>query len=494
MTPKHWSLAQWVDDQGLSRAAGPTVRVALLLGFGVTLGIWLFTGYFFTRRVADVETRSAAINTRYVHAQELLSTARAQILLGSVYIRDALLDPDPSTAQDYRRRLDETCDAADRALNEYVPVLDLDAERTRVEGLRREIADFRSTMVRVLATDSHQWPQDARYLIRSQVVPKRELVIRVSEEVQALNRSAFVHEQADVADIYGAAQRRMWETLGVGLAASFGVGLLAVMYAGGLEDRLRKQRARDVQNTRDLQQLSAKLITAQEEERRSIARELHDEVGQVLTAIKVDLAIAQRTIDSVGGPPRLLDDTRSMTDGALATVRDLSHLLHPSVLDDLGLPAAIEWYSRGFGTRHRISVDVLHEHMDQRLTPDIELAVYRIVQETLTNVAKHARAQSCRVYLQRLPTTVLVTVEDDGLGFEASGTSQNGERPGLGLIGIRERVVELGGTMRIDSTRNKGTRVTVELPARRRAASSEANAADESSVVAVASLGAVRDG
>ena len=172
--------------------------------------------------------------------------------------------------------------------------------------------------------------------------------------------------------------------------------------------------------------MSAQLITAQEEERRSIARELHDEVGQVLTAIKVELAVAERAIDAGGGDVRLLHDARSITEGALTTVRDLSHLLHPALLDDLGLPAAVEWYFEGFGKRHDIRAEVLHDDMDERLAPEIEASAYRIVQEALTNVAKHARATACRVYLQRLPHTVLITVEDNGVGLRSGGGGASG--------------------------------------------------------------------
>ncbi len=234
----------------------------------------------------------------------------------------------------------------------------------------------------------------------------------------------------------------------------------------------------DAQNARELQELSAKLITAQEEERRSIARELHDEVGQVLTAIKVELAVVQRTIEASGGSARLLEDARSITDGALTTVRDLSHLLHPALLDDLGLPAAVEWYLRGFGKRHDLRVEILHDRMDERLTPEIEVSAYRIVQEALTNVAKHARATACRVYLQRLPNTILITVEDDGVGFDAAEAERAGRHRGLGLIGIRERASYLRGTVRLESAPGKGTRLTVEVPARSRAREDESLNAD----------------
>lgn len=464
-----------------------TIRAALFIGFGLTFGIWVFAGYHFTRRIADVEERAASVNARYMRAQELLSAVRAQILLGSVYVRDALLDPNPATAADYRGRLEHTYQAVDLELQQYVPVLDSAPEREHIARLRREIDEFRDTMVQVLGSDSSRWPSQARILLRTRIVPKRELVIGVSEELQTLNRSSYVQQQNAVAEIYRMTQRRVWVILGVALAASFAIAVLATAYAGRLEDRIQRQRANEVQNARDLQRLSAKLISAQEEERRSIARELHDEVGQVLTTIKVEIAIAQRAVEATGGAADLLENARKITDGAIQTVRDLSHLLHPSLLDDLGLPEAVQWYLRGYDKRHGIRTELLHDHLDERLTADVEASAYRIVQEALTNVAKHARASTCRVYLQRLPHTLLVTIDDDGVGFNASDAQHaSGRSRGLGLIGIRERAARLRGTVRLETAPGKGTRLTVELPARTRANEDEGAPIDASSLTSLA--------
>jgi signal transduction histidine kinase len=450
------------------RVTGITIRTALLLGFGLTFGVWLFTGSYFTTRMIEVGDRAAAINARYTRAQELLSTVRAQVLLESVYVRDALLDPDPAAPPAYRDQLEKTYGAVDDALEQYVPVLDSQVERERIAELRREIENFHLAMLEVLAPESRRSAAQVRAVLNTQVVPKREVAIRVSEDVQALNRSAFVQQQTEIVRIYGETQRRVWGALGLALAISLGIGLVATMYAGRLEHRVRHQQVRDAENTQDLQELSAKLITAQEAERRSIARELHDEVGQVLTAIKVELAVAQRTVDSGGGGRHLLDDARSIADGAIATVRDLSHLLHPALLDDLGLAAAVEWYLRGFGKRHGIRVEVVQDGMEGRLMPETEVAAYRIVQEALTNVAKHARASGCRVFLRRRPNTILMTIEDDGVGFDQDTLQDRDATRGLGLIGIRERVSQLRGTLRLETAPGAGTRLTVELPARSR--------------------------
>lgn len=444
------------------RLAGLTIRAALFIGFGVTLGIWLFTGWELTRSMTALENEARTINARYMRAQDQISTARAQVLLAAVYVRDALLDPDPAAAADYRRRLRDAFRRADRALRQYVPVWNTPGERAQIERLRREVEDFRRVTLDVPTAEVRGLTVGERLqLLRDRIMPRREMAISVSEEVQSLNRSAFIKQQSDHADIHRARQSQVWWRLGLSLVAGFGVALVATLYAGLLEGRLRRQRVRDMQMTNDLQRLSARLVSAQEEERRAIARELHDEVGQALTAMKVELAVAQRAAQTRGGAIPALDNVRTIADGVLHTVRDLSRLLHPAVLDDLGLPAALDSHLRGFSKRHDIPATLLHDGMDRRLAPEVEAAIYRVVQEALTNVSKHARATSCRVELRRRGDRVSVTISDDGIGFDLGA---GGAARGLGLVGMRERVSRLGGTIDIDSAFGSGTRISVDLP------------------------------
>jgi len=456
-------LRRTIGPQWIWTLPGSRIKAALFIGFGLISATWAFAGYYFGRRVADLELRATSINERYTKAQDLLTTARGQVLVGSVYVRDALLDPDPGTADRYRSKLEEAYQAADQALVAYVPVVDVPAERERIADLRADIDDFRHTVLDVLATDNRLWPREARTLLRRKIMPKRESVIRVADEVQGLNRAAFIRQQNEIASIYRVTQRRLWASFGWAVLVSFGIAILAIGYVGRLEDRLQRQRSREEHNARALRHLSSKLITVQEEERRSIARELHDEVGQALTAIKVELAVAQRAIE-IGTRVDVLADVRSITDGALHTVRDMSHLLHPAVLDDLGLVAAVDSHLKRFGRRHAISVALFPDQMEGRLDRETEVTAYRIVQEALTNVAKHSRAQSCRVYLQCRSDTLLVEVEDDGLGFDPARVAGSEATAGLGLIGIRERASRIGGTLRVESAEGKGTRISVELP------------------------------
>jgi signal transduction histidine kinase len=447
--------------------AGLTIRAALILGFGATLVLWLLSGYHMTERMRDVETQTSAINRRYVLAQDLLSTVRAQVLFGSVFVRDALLDPDPTTSGDYRQQFEAAYGEARRALSRYVPILDTAEERENLSGLRAEIDAYHAEMLAVFETDSRDWVHNGRKLLQERVVPRRDVVMRVSDKVQALNRAAFVRRREETGLLNREEQRSAWIRLGLSLGGSLIVGLFATLYAGRLESQLRKQRERDLRITDDLHRLSARLATAQEDERRTISRELHDEVGQALTAIRVELGLVQRT---AGLPPvasARIEDARMMTEDTLKTIRDLSHLLHPSLLDDLGLAVAVKNFLEGFTKRQGIRTELLHENMTQRLAPELEVALYRIVQEALTNVSKHAHASICRVYLQGLASTVVVTVEDDGSGFDPASIDGPGHAPGLGLIGIRERVQQLGGSFRLETAPGQGTRLTIEMPARR---------------------------
>jgi signal transduction histidine kinase len=145
----------------------------------------------------------------------------------------------------------------------------------------------------------------------------------------------------------------------------------------------------------------------------------------------------------------------------------LSYLLHPAALDDFGLVAAVDSYLKTFGKRHQLVAVLFHDHMDARLAPEIEAAAYRIIQEALTNVARHAYAKTCRVHLSVLDGRLRIRIEDDGRGFDSSRVSTP-DRKGLGLIGIRERASYLKGSVNLESVPARGTCLVVEMPARTR--------------------------
>jgi signal transduction histidine kinase len=209
-----------------------------------------------------------------------------------------------------------------------------------------------------------------------------------------------------------------------------------------LGEERRKLAARSAQ----LEQLTRLLLRAQEDERRRIARELHDEAGQVLTAVKIELDLDGRK------------EASEMVGRALAQVRDLSNLLRPSVLDDLGLLAALRALTEDFSRRTRIQVALRIGEGLRGFTAEQEVVIYRVVQEALTNVARHAEARLARVGLETDGPRLRLTVEDDGRGVAGEPT------PHLGLLGMRERVTALGGTLAVAASPSRGFRVEALIP------------------------------
>ncbi len=213
-----------------------------------------------------------------------------------------------------------------------------------------------------------------------------------------------------------------------------------------------------------LQTLSRRLLDAQEAERRNIARELHDEIGQALTAMKINLQSVRQLVDVPALLP-YLEENIGIVDRTLQQVRDLSLDLRPSMLDDLGLVAALRWYvdrqSRLAGFEARFTADL----NNIRLPPDLETACFRVTQEALTNVVRHAQAQRVRVSLQYRDDMLYLIIRDDGVGFDLRDAQTRAMRGACsGLLGMQERVLFAGGQIEITSTPQRGTEIWVRFP------------------------------
>jgi len=443
-----------IDRTRFERAS---VRLSLALGFCITLGLWAYTGYSFNQRIDGVRKESAVVAARYMRAQELLSTVRAQMLRSSIRVRDALLNPARNAIDEHRLEVEESYRIVTMALEDYEPVAGALPDSDQMVRLRAEFEQFHQTSLDVLQDAVARPPTAIRDLLNRHLVPRREAALAISEEIQSLNRLAFIRQQNELTNVHQAAEMKSRRQLGWALMISFGVLLLTSLYAAKLERR-------DIRTSQELRETATRLMSAQEEERRTIARELHDEVGQILTAIKVELSIARRSIEASGASGAPLADVQSLANGALQTVRNLTQLLHPAALDDLGLAAAIDASLRGLARRHEIRVELNEAGPSDRWPKEIELAAYRIVQEGVTNIGKHAKAAHCEVNLTHLHDRLLIEVKDDGIGFDADTEGKIG-RSGLGLVSVRERAARLGGTFNILSGPGQGTRLIVSLPA-----------------------------
>ena len=321
-------------------------------------------------------------------------------------------------------------------------------------------------------------PLSAHFPNHRVVATKAPLAIAdVAEEYPAFREES---------DIYSAG--RIWSWLGVPLIAKGEpIGMIAIDRVEArpyspedarLAMTFANQAAMVIENAqlletvsrdgRRLQAISAQLVSAQEAERKRISQELHDELGQSLTAMKFNLAAIEGEL-----PPSVaravaarLADTTSLVDRTLEQVRELALELRPSMLDDLGLLPTLRWHTKRYADRMAIDVQLFAQGLEERLPMEVETVLYRAVQEALTNIAKHARASRVTIRLERHNSTVRASVEDDGCGMVNTGVK--GDRdlaPGVGLLVMRERATSIGGTLILESAPGIGTRVVVEVPA-----------------------------
>ncbi len=256
--------------------------------------------------------------------------------------------------------------------------------------------------------------------------------------------------------------------LGLGLTFTVAVFLLAYNFRLLTREVTRTQEMERVQleHARSLRSLSAGIMDLQDAERRRVARELHDSVGQYLVGLKINLEQLQNDAASLAsGHARLLAETVDMTDRCISEVRTISHLLHPPLLDEVGFESAATWYADGFAKRCGLKVSLQLAKIIDRLPKDVELALFRILQEALTNVHRHADAKSIEVILTCSAGRVILAVHDDGRGIsrDVLARFRSGLASGVGLAGIRERLAELQGTLEVEAL-PRGTLIRASIP------------------------------
>ena len=436
------------------------IRGVLVAGLLVLFALWLVTGYELLRNLSEAERRVNDVHAAFVRGEDTLSAVRTSVLLGSIYLRDALVDT-TGTRQYYLDELRGIRADIERRL----PTLAADpepVEQRELQQLKDRLDAYWTTLDVFLSPGAPTNYVQGTGVLRRQVVPARTNVLTIVDRLADLQRLAQRQREAEAAALYADVRFRF---VAIGIATLLigaGVSWFVLRRVGGLEQELYRRRLLESHNRRDLQRLSTRLVDAQEQERRALARELHDEVGQALTALKLDVGMALNAGESDSRVRVPLEEARAIAESTLQVIRDLSQLLHPSILDDFGLPEALTAYGRGFAKRTGIRTDVSVMGFESRLPIAVEVAVYRIVQEALTNVARHSHAAVCSVSVMHASGALQVLISDEGCGFRSGETIP--VALGLGVIGMRERAQSLSGTFAIEPRPNGGTLVHVTIP------------------------------
>jgi signal transduction histidine kinase len=236
---------------------------------------------------------------------------------------------------------------------------------------------------------------------------------------------------------------------------------------GELETRIRERTVELDTANQGLSDLTGRLLKLQDEERRRIARELHDSVGQTLAALAMNLSAVGADLERLQKAADTVADSAALVDGMGTDIRTITYLLHPPLLDEAGLSSALRWYIRGFAERSKIKVGLEFPEDFGRLTQDLEIAIFRVIQECLTNVHRHSESPDAIVRLAHTAAEVRVEVQDHGKGIAPEKQQEMDARGllGVGMRGMRERVRQLGGNLEIMSDGDgQGTTVVAHLP------------------------------
>ena len=418
-------------------------RHVLFAGFGGLLALMMFGSVDALIMMRQAKVSNAEIRRTFLSRSHALEEIRGGIYVSGTLARDYLLAADAAAAESQRSKLRATRQQTETALENYSRSLSKD-EAATFRSLQAEIHTYWKVLDLMLEPDREKrLRRDSTYFY-NQLVVRRAAMLDLAARIASLNEQNVATADEKLAAMFDGFRMRLVVILSITLAGGFAL-------AGVASSRLLRAQ-------RELKELSARLVSAQEEERRLISRELHDEVGQSLTALSMEAAAAASMAPASDELRVRLESMKRLAENSVNSVRNMALLLRPSMLDDLGLIPALEWQAREVAKRTGMKVRVVASDIDEELPDAQKTCVYRVVQEALNNSARHARAHSVQVQVARSNGNLTLVVQDDGAGFDVQHAS------GLGLLGMEERVQRAGGQFRVESHPGKGTLLNVTLP------------------------------
>jgi signal transduction histidine kinase len=420
------------------------------LGLGSLVLLIAFSMFASSRRAKEIYTQLDQLNTHHRNVEARLRALRSDVHLSSIFVRDYLLDVERERAPEYREQLADFRRTNMATLAELRPLVGRDDQ---VASLQTKLDEYWEAFDPLFDWTTSEKIRRSAGFLRREVVPRREAVLTIAQEIEELNDANLSAQRSEVAERHSTLaadlDRLRWQTVLLGLA----VAMVVVV-------RLRFLERRSDEAERQMRELSQQLVNTQEEERKNLSRELHDHVAQVLTGLRMELGRLERmTAPSTPQVGPVVAGCKALVDDMFRTVRNLALGLRPSMLDDFGLQAALEWHVRDFTGRYDIKVDLEMEGDLETLPDRHRTCVYRVVQEAMTNCARHAQAKAIEVIVTARAEQLRVSVSDDGVGLDPDR-----RRDGLGLRGIEERVKELEGTITISREPASGTTLAIRLP------------------------------
>lgn len=434
-------------------------RGALLAGFGALLVLMVLICVDALHTLAAFETNDAQIRQDFIYRERTLERVRTGLYESGTIMRDYLLlsGSERQTQETLLTQLQSIRNETTAALKTCIQSLPAD-KRKPFEHLAVELENYWSTAESTVAPSAKEKIELGNSVLRADILSQHGEKLKIANEVSAVNDAELKEAEGKTADVSLRFRRRLLIVTTIALGMGLILATTTVIYAGRLEKSLEEKYRESLQAQGQLKELSKRLVDAEERERRAISRELHDEVGQSLSAMLLEVESLSEMSNEKEGFRKGLQNIRMLAENCVNEVRNMALLLRPSMLDDLGLIAALEWQAREVSRRTGMLVETAGENVSDALPDEHKTCVYRIVQEALNNCSRHAYAKNVRVVVRQEPKHLRVSIDDDGKGFDPSRVR------GLGLVGMNERVSQLGGVLKVDSDPLRGTRLRVDLP------------------------------
>jgi len=440
-------------------SADRQTRFVFFAGFGGLLLLLGLLGVSAISSLSQIKVREEKIRQDYVARDRVLQGLRAEIYTSGTHIRDFLLDTDEALAVEHREQFLETQRQIEDGIAAYRILVRAGDEKS-FRQFSEELASYMSAIAPVLNWTVAERDARASSFVQNELLPRRMSALSLADRIQKISEGQLDESSQAVSVMLASFRGRL--LLLLVLTVTMGVTLAGVAFWRllRLESEARIRFDEVVSTREELKRLSSELLSAQESERRRISRELHDEVGQVLSAIMLGLGNLRSAVKdgNTGEAFRQLQLVEDMTERNASVVRNISLLLRPTMLDDLGLVPALKWYAREVSRTGPMAVEVDSESFVDDLPEEHRTCVFRIVQEAVRNAARHAGAQQVRIHIHEKDGMLLLSVKDDGRGFDPSQES------GLGILGMHERVEHLAGKLEVKSEPGHGTTVTFSLP------------------------------
>ena len=432
---------------------GLTQRTVLRTGYGAVIAVLVLSAVEAWRIQNSLSAQNLVIYRHYAEQDKALRVLRFNVWQAGNYVRDFLIVSTPAQAAVLRGQLADLKHEEDRTLQ----LLERDAAGgDAVPKLRKSLGDFWSVANAV--PDSMQTASDEEkfQFLQREIVPRRGQLYNTMLDLAAADQQKLEEGERDFAETRRRGSLRLTTMLALGVLLSVLVARASLRHAENLESRADR-------HYRELRKLSARLLHVEEEGRRRLSRELHDEIGQSLALLQIEIshALAATPLPHARRP---LEHARELAEQTVQTIRNIALLLRPALLDDLGLVPALQFQLEDFLRRNPIACDFVEDGVADQLPDPARTCAYRVVQEALHNCEKHSAATKVRVVVRQLPDALLAEVEDNGRGFSCDPQGMPARNTGLGLLGIRERAAIAGGTLVIDSEPGRGTRITLRIP------------------------------